>query len=197
MRYVMVNCLTNSFCVFKNVDELVYYFSKKLSECEDGYFRETFFKQFNYSGTDCDIVDTSLNNTKKDVLKEQKYQNLKPYIIYDENFKLVDIRLFKKEILEKNFNKQNITQNSPKTNNSNYIFRYDPVPGIHKPTKKPFRKVHYHKEFEDIYGKDISFFRPKRKNKLICFKHWNFPTRCLEKSWKSQTKNPKQWMKKL
>jgi hypothetical protein len=76
-----------------------------------------------------------------------------------------------------------------------YLFRYDPVPGIHKR-----KNCHYYRHFRTTQEMRWSYAYPeyvrgKRRQKNLPTIWDDVPVdRWNHKSWKKQTKKEKQWM---
>ena len=115
--------------------------------------------------------------------KDYQQGQLREYIVLDGYYRIIDIRQYKDKII--NYN------NTITKNNTNYIYRYDPIPYTGKRKNNcdsspkltsELKYAEYHKEF----------VRAKRNYKNLLREE---KYRHIEKSWKHQSRNKFQWMK--
>jgi len=109
---------------------------------------------------------------------------------FDENRKIIDVRLYKKEIFD---------FCSPWSNKwkLNYEYRSEPVPYVHSKRRiKCYRRPHTSNEKRMACAPEVQeYIRPKRKYKNLVDSRSLIP-RHIDKSWKNK-KIEKQWMKNL
>ena len=205
MKYTMYKFSTNSTRVFENKDELIAYFSSHVTKSWWSKRKEcSLFEEINVTGKDVTILHKQKvkydgeGNYVNTTYYTEKY--LKDIMVFDEYNRTIDIRMFKDEILNQKYNKDNLPKIKTKNMGYNhpYEFRKTPVPY----TKK--RHFHYERDVKykhklmkyDFNGYDINVNRDKKKkNELFDILYWReFPTKDFQKSWKKQSKKRKQWM---
>lgn len=199
--YLFINS-EKRYIYFENLELLLLYISKRNS---------SFIKYYN------SILDNfSMNNN--DYYYEQKrtyiydkennvyniiyfYKKmLKEYSILDNDLRIIDIRIYKDKIFDKNY--INILEKKYKHNikKINYRFRKDPVPKIYKFPKKYASFPKMMNEIRQSLDRDEKKYIKMKKisKKINRYKNiWYYDEIIRNKplkSWKSQSKKKKQWM---
>lgn len=191
MKYYVFNVKTNKITVYESFQDLIQWCSLYNYETPYGMKNSLF-----------DNLALNFNDKKVGYRWDKYIKDYVPYlepreiIIFDENYKIIDIRLYKEEILKYPRNYFWINKSKKK---ETYEFRSGPVPHVRSKTKrrgKYYRHPHTTNERRASSDPEIQkFVRPKRRyNNLV--NYWDEIPRHLDKSWKNK-KIEKQWMKNL
>ena len=188
MKYYVFNLNYNYCQELNGLDELIYYFSKETQE-------EWWNKNKKYNRL---LDDLAMNqNDKKAFRFDEKLEyTSRSIIVMDENERIIDVRDYEYEILNKIYDKSKISFLN-KRKKKEYTFRQDPVPNISNKwyRHKGFRRINVRNEIKQSLDREVKeFTRPSRISSLLSFKGFNYKCRHLEKSWKKQ-KIKHQWMK--
>lgn len=187
MKYYVFNITNNSVTVLSNFQELIQWCS-----------------QFNYQapeGTKNSLLENlalNFNDTKVNYRWDNYKKSYVPYltprkfIVFDEDNRIIDIRLYQKEII-------NYVSEKKEKKTYDYEFRNGPVPHIISDGKKRiryFRHPHTLNEMKASADPEVQeFVRAKRRsNNLV--NSWHEIPRHIDKCWKNK-KIKRQWMKNL
>lgn len=201
-KYFMYSFSNHSLISFNNFDELIEYIRLKNR------------KSYNYKILENDYLENiSLNyndNKIKFIFGEytEYYEKVKrEYLFYDEDFKIIDLRIYSDLIItkndikiakENNFLSYNYFSNKEYLKQKKgYIYRKTPVSGIHKINNVGIpnsNRTKYLKEMKINQDIEEKYLRKKRVNSLKENRNYDIYNR-ISKSWKDQTKKKKQWMK--
>lgn len=188
-KFYIYNCWKEQYVYSCNtLDELIKYIAK-----------------FNYSPflskKNSNRFINSFNCTLKDVefvFDKNKYV-LKEYTVFDENFRIIDIRQYKDEILSYDYLKRHKAKWATPALEYKYEktkpeFRAGPVPntgrrhhGSYYRSPKTFAEIR-----ENANPEYKEFVRKKR---LYLPTTWDDLPKSYSKSWKDQSKKRKQWMR--
>lgn len=124
---------------------------------------------------------------------------LREYIVFDDEFRIIDMRMFKDEILayerHKNYNRKWQTKALEyKYEKTKPEFRNGPVPNTRKRTRYG-KYLRHPKTFNEMkQNGDEEKRKYSRKNRLRLPTSWDEHYRDTSKCWKDQSKKRKQWM---
>lgn len=135
---------------------------------------------------------------------ESEYNiHYKEYLVYDEDYKTIDLRNFKDLIFSEDYHIYLNNKYKRKLNFTKYyryrrhiyIYRKTPVPFTSKHRNGGYKGPKIRKEVKDSIGIDKEYLRLSRFNTL---KYMLFDWDCYRnkriKSWKNQSKKKRQWM---
>nr|PZN07520.1 MAG: hypothetical protein DIU64_12235 [Caldicoprobacter oshimai] len=188
MKYYIFNIKTNQVRVLDSFDDLIQWCACYNYVTSDGVVRNSLFENIAMNLNDKKVSyrwDSHLNDYIP-------YLEQREFIVLDENNRIIDIRLYKEEIL----NCSGISKTN--TRKKLYKFRKGPVPNIFKPYKfgKYYRRPRTTRERKISADPDIqAFIRPKRRSQNLV-NYWDDIPRHIDKCWKNK-KIERQWMKNL
>lgn len=191
MKHYIYHIPTNTVIVCSDFQELIQWFAR--------YNYANFYQNISNSM----LGEISLNfNDKKVSYRWDDYEKTyvprlvpREIVVWDEKDRIIDIRLYKEDILKASPGNRHRKQNRKET----YVFRNGPVPQLCSKTKqrrKMFRHPHTTNERSQSSNPDIKpYIRPKRRHKNLVHS-WDEIPRHNDKSWKNK-KIKRQWMKHL
>lgn len=206
MTYKIYNFVDNWTKEFNDWWELIAYFDGDTSNIAHNendvyvYCREKFSRKPNNLTYDEEIVE----KVKKLLIGEstyfpppERYVQRRCLVVFDE-YKMINLAEIKEAI--KVYKPRNKKYHSSYYRGRYFVYRYDPVPftgcgrwysGWYR--RIPRNKSYYAKlsEYVDLFPNDASI---RRAANFVSKWSDDFPPRCVEKSWKSQSKKKKQWM---
>lgn len=206
MKYFMYKINSDEWIKFENKDELISYFTKYNKNV--WYLPQktcSLLEEVNMNGKDLSIIMKSKTIYDEDnnyvCTHHWVEKRLKNIMVFDELNRIIDPRLFKKEILSETYDRSKLPKRkidkSKKYNYSYipYVYRCDPVPGIHKYKRNSYRKVRYRQMLVQITTKETNQFVRQKKYDLGFDMYWKeYPVKYRSKSWKNK-KVRKQYMK--
>ena len=198
-KYYLYNNTRGTSTLFENFERLILYI-------QEGNQTEFYGNNKIYN---CYLESLSMNF--KDITHyyceyslEHKYYP-KEYLVYDEDFRIIDIRNYKNLIFNTHYHNylKNKYDSTPKKYTCKYkrdrrhiyIFRNTPVPYTKKNRNHAASNPRVIKEVRDSTGVSKIYLRNARLNSLkdtIC--EWVYYPRNTSKCWKDQSNNKKQWM---
>lgn len=178
-RYYMYSFLKNYALRFENFNELLDYVKLKNTISYNGKITNIYL----------DNISMNFNDVVSYWFFEKNEVSKRDYLFYDEEFRIIDLRLYSNEILLNNIkHKENKIKKG-------YVFRKTPISGIHKVKREGIYKQNrtkYLKEMKDNLNVEEKYIRKKRVNKLETFRN-DDNLKSLSYSWKDQSKKERQW----
>lgn len=217
----------NKSCYIGNKENLIYYLSKGYRQSYwDNRDENIYFRDINASGKDSYVSYLERKEYKYDEFDElvpyiikEPINVLKEYTFYDGLNRIIDVRIFKKEVenyykksMETKKNWYEIKRKDNYETGEEYIvksyygnckqcyrFRRGPVPHIHKPRSyKFYRRPQMGHLRRDKNNPEISkYIRPKRRNVETSGWYDDYYRSDNQKNWKKQCKCRHQWEKNL
>lgn len=203
VKYYLYRASTHTSIEFKNFERLILYIQK-------GNDTQHYGKNKIYN---CYLEQLSMNfkdvSHVYNIFSGEIECYPKEYLVYDENFRIIDTRIYKNLIFNLHYQKylQNKYENTPikstckyrRDRKKIYIYRNTPVPYTRKTKNKSTHKPKVRKEIRNTIGVKKNYLRNSRittlKNLLYLY-DWDYiyyrnkSIRC----WKNQSKKKKQWM---
>ena len=184
MNYTLFNLSTKKSIYFKDLEALIWWFSQYNTTDPWLWSSKKINNQLKHN------INMNFNDTKVVYNWESgKTVFLREIIVFDSYYRIIDPRIYEKEILNTKFSYSTIEDKAPK----GYVFRKTPIPYTKK--RKTSGYYRYPRNTQEL-RENKDYIRAKRfeNNKV----YWmdDIP-RHLDKCWKSNTKARRQWMKNL
>lgn len=210
--YYFYDYLANKTHKIGDKDALVKYLAKRFcSYPNEKYDFDT--SRINFSGNDSYVFCEY--ERALDYFGIHYYTALRPYLFFDENDSIIDVRFFKEEIKREFLRLEKEKRNrSWKPNNESdyaygtqlvcdcfgknevcYRFRIDPVPDVGRRRGGPYQHKKFGKIIRMVKHPDFKRYnRPAHYEDVLDY--WDYyKVRNNEKSWKQNKKIKKQWQK--
>ena len=188
-KYYIFDCIDNKYlATYEGLDALIegiavhynylYWWNEKLGN--------RLLRDYN-----CTMCDT-INYTEM----ENGTLTLRRYVVFDDMFRIIDVRMYEKEILAYGIRKPTLRWSNPslkyKYEKTKPEFRNGPVPNTGGGRYRFYRHPHTFSEIrQNSIPEHEEFVRKKRKYIPTV---WDDLPRGTSRCWKDQSKKKKQWM---
>lgn len=179
-KYYMYSFYKGYAIEFKDFNKLINYVRLKNSLSYNGKY---------FTNVCLDNISLNQNDTITYYYRNKYEVSKREFLFYDEDFRILDLRLYKDLILNEDNKIEKIKSKK------GYIFRKTPVCRIHKRKKEGIYKQNrtkYLKEMKDNEKVEENYLRKKRVSKLNNYRDRD-TYKTLSYSWKDQSKKRKQW----
>lgn len=178
---------------FKNFYELIRFLA--FSQNGEKYIKD---KKICYNNKYLDKLNLNFNDVFNFIdFNGDMYQIIRPYVFFDSNFKIIDIRYFYEDIIKEREQILKERKNYYQRKYQHITFRQDPIPYTGKYRGFSYRNVKYKRLIKDFKNPENKKYVRKKKYYDILEPYFDFPYQNISKSWKDQTKNRHQWEKNL